>query len=72
MTLHQGAIEDIFLDNMRDMGVEVSRPVIPTSLEVTEALVDDFDAYPVRVSPLPTKFFKVWFRAPILSGCIGA
>ncbi|KAJ3871052.1 hypothetical protein F5051DRAFT_446710 [Lentinula edodes] len=33
-TLHQGAIEDIFLDNMRDMGVEVSRPVIPTSLEV--------------------------------------
>ncbi|KAJ3852796.1 FAD binding domain-containing protein [Lentinula lateritia] len=49
VTLHQGAIEDIFLDNMRDMGVEVSRPVIPTSLEVTEALVDDFDAYPVRV-----------------------
>ncbi|KAF8826089.1 hypothetical protein HHX47_DHR6000683 [Lentinula edodes] len=49
VTLHQGAIEDIFLDNMRDMGVEVSRPVIPTSLEVTEALADDFDAYPVRV-----------------------
>ncbi|KAJ4479624.1 FAD binding domain-containing protein [Lentinula edodes] len=49
VTLHQGAIEDIFLDNMRDMGVEVSRPVIPTSLQVTEALVDDFHAYPVRV-----------------------
>ncbi|KAJ3805032.1 FAD binding domain-containing protein [Lentinula aff. lateritia] len=50
VTLHQGAIEDIFLDNMRDMGVEVSRPIIPTSLEVTEALVDDFDAYPVRLN----------------------
>ncbi|KAJ3789784.1 FAD binding domain-containing protein [Lentinula aff. detonsa] len=49
VTLHQGAIEAIFLDNMRDMGVEVSRPVVPTSIEVNEALVEDSDAYPVRV-----------------------
>ncbi|KAE9394654.1 hypothetical protein BT96DRAFT_923415, partial [Gymnopus androsaceus JB14] len=48
-TLHQGAIEAIFLDNMLDMGLEVSRPVVPTSIEITEALVDDFEAYPVRV-----------------------
>ncbi|KAF8824194.1 hypothetical protein HHX47_DHR8000142 [Lentinula edodes] len=48
-TLHQGAIEDIFLDNMRDMGVEVSRPVIPTSLEVTEALVDDFEFFKTEI-----------------------
>ncbi|KAJ3745717.1 FAD binding domain-containing protein [Lentinula detonsa] len=49
VTLHQGAIEAIFLDNMRDMGVEVSRPVVPTSIEVDEDLVEDSDAYPVRV-----------------------
>ncbi|KAJ3714542.1 FAD-binding monooxygenase [Lentinula guzmanii] len=49
VTLHQGAIESIFIDNMRDMGVEVSRPVVPTSIEVDEALVEDDEAYPVRV-----------------------
>ncbi|KAJ3759350.1 FAD binding domain-containing protein [Lentinula raphanica] len=49
VTLHQGAIEAIFLDDMRDMGIEVSRPVIPTSIEVNAALVEDFGAYPCRV-----------------------
>lgn len=34
---------------MNDMGLEVSRPVVPTSIQIDEALVDDFDAYPVRV-----------------------
>ncbi|KAJ3991873.1 FAD binding domain-containing protein [Lentinula boryana] len=34
---------------MRDMGLEVSRPIVPTSIEVDEALVEDSDAYPVRV-----------------------
>ncbi|KAJ4470473.1 FAD binding domain-containing protein [Lentinula aciculospora] len=57
VTLHQGAIEAIFLDDMRDMGVEVSRPVVPASIEVTETLVDDFDAYPVRVA-LERKHFE--------------
>ncbi|KAJ7815028.1 FAD binding domain-containing protein [Mycena olivaceomarginata] len=33
VTLHQGAIENIFLDSMKAMGVEVSRPVVPTHLD---------------------------------------
>ncbi|KIK52338.1 hypothetical protein GYMLUDRAFT_49956 [Collybiopsis luxurians FD-317 M1] len=49
VTLHQGAIEAIFLDNMRDMGVEVSRPVVPISVELDEERVEDSNAYPVRV-----------------------
>ncbi|KAJ3718981.1 FAD binding domain-containing protein [Lentinula raphanica] len=50
VTLHQGAIEAIFLDDMRDMGIEVSRPFIPTSIEVNAALVEDFGAYPCRAN----------------------
>ncbi|KAJ6528709.1 hypothetical protein B0H10DRAFT_1936710 [Mycena sp. CBHHK59/15] len=37
LTLHQGAIEQIFLDSMTPMGVEVSRPVIPTQIELDPA-----------------------------------
>ncbi|KAH9479232.1 Phenol hydroxylase [Psilocybe cubensis] len=51
VTLHQGAIESIFLDSMREHGVEISRPVIPTSLTLSEdeTLLNDPQAYPVRV-----------------------
>ncbi|KAG6829067.1 hypothetical protein H0H92_005841 [Tricholoma furcatifolium] len=50
-TLHQGAIEDIFLDSMKGMGVEVSRPIVPTSIQISETEEDlsDPEAYPVRV-----------------------
>ncbi|KAH8091642.1 FAD binding domain-containing protein [Cristinia sonorae] len=52
VTLHQGAIESIFLDPMRGMGLEVDRPIVPTSLELSEdeALVKDPQAYPVKVT----------------------
>lgn len=52
MTLHQGAIEAIFLDTMRSMGLEVDRPAIPTSLEIStnEKELLDPQAYPVKVS----------------------
>jgi len=53
--LHQGAIEAIFLDSMREFGLDVSRPAIPVSLQVSEDALElkDPDAYPVRVrSPL--------------------
>lgn len=51
MTLHQGAIEAIFLDTMRSMGLEVDRPAIPTSLEIStnEKELLDPQAYPVKV-----------------------
>ncbi|KAG6816054.1 hypothetical protein H0H87_008970 [Tephrocybe sp. NHM501043] len=50
-TLHQGAIEDIFLDSMKSHGVEVSRPVIPMSIQISQIEKDsqDPDAHPVRV-----------------------
>ncbi|KAJ7176637.1 FAD binding domain-containing protein [Mycena filopes] len=49
VTLHQGAIESIFLDSMRSMGVEVSRPVVPTLLELDSAKVGDPREYAARV-----------------------
>ncbi|TFK29577.1 hypothetical protein FA15DRAFT_663717 [Coprinopsis marcescibilis] len=36
VTLHQGAIEDMFLDSMKSLGVEVERPIVPVSIQVSE------------------------------------
>ncbi|KAF8201123.1 FAD binding domain-containing protein [Mycena galopus ATCC 62051] len=49
VTLHQGAIENIFLDSMREMGVEVSRPMVPTHLDLDPTKLDDPNAYAARV-----------------------
>lgn len=51
LTLHQGAIEKVFLDSMRKEGLEVERPKIPTSLEIStdEAVLSDPQAYAVKV-----------------------
>ncbi len=35
-TLHQGEIESLFLDSMRNGGLEVERPVVPISLQISE------------------------------------
>ena len=58
MTLHQGAIEAIFLDSMREFGLDISRPTIPVSLELSEDALElqDPDAYPVRVRSSFTSF----------------
>ncbi|TFY73654.1 hypothetical protein EWM64_g10359 [Hericium alpestre] len=50
-TLHQGEIEDIFLKSLRKEGIEVERPIIPSSLEVStdEALLKDPQSYPVKI-----------------------
>ncbi|TCD71733.1 hypothetical protein EIP91_005499 [Steccherinum ochraceum] len=52
ITLHQGAIESIFLDPLREMGVEVNRPIIPTALVLSkdEGLLRDPQAHPVKVT----------------------
>jgi phenol 2-monooxygenase len=49
--LHQGAIQDIFLDSMTPLGVKVERSTIPTSIELSkdESELTDPTSYPVRV-----------------------
>ena len=51
VTLHQGAIESIFLDSMHTLGVSVNRPFTPVSIELSEDknILEDLDAYPVKV-----------------------
>ncbi|KAH9851893.1 FAD binding domain-containing protein [Lenzites betulinus] len=51
VTLHQGAIEAIFHDDMRPQGLDIDRPTIPTSIELSEdeAELKDPQAYPVKV-----------------------
>ncbi|KAF7369055.1 hypothetical protein MVEN_00232300 [Mycena venus] len=49
VTLHQGAIENIFLDSMKEMGVQVSRPMVPTQLDLDPAKLGDPNAYAARV-----------------------
>lgn len=41
----------MFLDPMREMGLEVDRPTVPIALELStdEALLKDPQAYPVKV-----------------------
>ncbi|WQF78480.1 Putative FAD-binding domain, phenol hydroxylase dimerization domain, Thioredoxin-like superfamily [Colletotrichum destructivum] len=54
--LHQGRIEQFFLDAIRDSyasdsdALHVERMVIPTSLEIDEAKAEDPDAHPVTVT----------------------
>lgn len=48
--LHQGRTERFFLDHMKEHSdIEVERGVLPVSLDVDEAQVDDEDAYPITV-----------------------
>ncbi|CAK5283211.1 unnamed protein product [Mycena citricolor] len=49
VTLHQGAIENIFLDSMRELGVQVGRPIVPTELLVDSDKAGDPSAHAVRV-----------------------
>jgi phenol 2-monooxygenase len=55
-TLHQGEIENIFLDSMRKEGLEVDRPVVPISLQLSQDQKEltDPHAYPVKVCTFPT------------------
>ncbi|EJD48151.1 hypothetical protein AURDEDRAFT_183516 [Auricularia subglabra TFB-10046 SS5] len=51
VTLHQGEIEKIFLDDMTKHNVKVERATLPTSLEVStdEKVLSDPQAYAVKV-----------------------
>ncbi|KDQ61462.1 hypothetical protein JAAARDRAFT_54828 [Jaapia argillacea MUCL 33604] len=52
ITLHQGAIEAIFIDAMHEMGLDVDRPTIPASIELSEdeSLLKDPQAHPLKVT----------------------
>lgn len=58
ITLHQGAIEAIFLDSMRSLGVTVDRPILPSSIELSadEAELKDPNAHPVKVRARALRF----------------
>jgi phenol 2-monooxygenase len=48
--LHQGRIERFFLDHIKKYSdISVSRGVLPETLSIDEALVEDPDAYPITV-----------------------
>ncbi|KAG9042534.1 hypothetical protein FS837_010741, partial [Tulasnella sp. UAMH 9824] len=52
VTLHQGAIERIFLDSLAQSGVKVDRPVQPVELELSDdpKQLADPQSYPVKVT----------------------
>ncbi|XP_006461738.1 hypothetical protein AGABI2DRAFT_185850 [Agaricus bisporus var. bisporus H97] len=51
VTLHQGAIENIFLDSMATSNLSVTRPCVPTSITISENEKElrDPQAHPVKV-----------------------
>lgn len=51
VTLHQGAIEQIFVDSLTSMGVTVERPMVPVSIQLSEdsAELADPNSHPVKV-----------------------
>lgn len=51
VVLHQGRIERFFLDHMRKYSdISVERGMLPSGLSIDEGLVDDPDAYPVKIT----------------------
>ncbi|KAG8883883.1 hypothetical protein FRB97_005721 [Tulasnella sp. 331] len=52
VTLHQGAIENIFKDSMKAYGCQVDRPLQPVELQISEDVKEllDPDAYPIKVT----------------------
>lgn len=51
VTLHQGAIEQIFFDSLAAMGISVDRPMTPVSIQLSDKQeeLDDPESHPVRV-----------------------
>ncbi|TGZ79527.1 hypothetical protein EX30DRAFT_359517 [Ascodesmis nigricans] len=52
VVLHQGNIEQYFIDYLKEHGdnIKVERGVLPESISIDESKVDDNDAYPVKVT----------------------
>ena len=56
VTLHQGEIESLFLDSMKMEGLQVERPIVPISLQMSDDPDELADprAYPVKVRKFPS------------------
>lgn len=51
VVLHQGRIERFFLDSIHSWSdIHVERGVLPTSLEIDKSIVEDTEAYPIKVT----------------------
>lgn len=67
--MHQGNIEAIFLNSLRDLNVEVNRPIVPTSIKIIEEKVNDPTAHAVQVIQLyfaPSQFLPFPFLQVVL------
>ena len=50
VVLHQGRIERVFLDSLKQYSsIEIERGVLPETLEFDHSTSEDYDAYPIRV-----------------------
>ena len=51
VTLHQGAIEQIFFDSLASMGVSVDRPMTPIFIQLSDNVdeLKDPTSHPVKV-----------------------
>lgn len=50
VVLHQGRIERVFLDSLKDYSeIEIERGVVPEQLEIDHSKADDDHAYPIKV-----------------------
>jgi hypothetical protein len=51
ITIGQSRIEALFMDSMKSRGVTVDRPIVPSSLEISEDPEELLDpsSYPVKV-----------------------
>lgn len=54
MALHQGGVEQIFLEAMEEKGVKVERSTVPTAIDLVEAVtkLQDPSAYTATVGVL--------------------
>jgi phenol 2-monooxygenase len=50
-TLHQGAVEDIFIQSLAEVGVQIDRPVKPIAIHISEdlKLLQDPNAHPIQL-----------------------
>jgi len=58
ITLGQAAIEQIYIDNLKEYGVSIERPIIPISIvqSTDSEELGRIDTHPVEV--------RIWYRAP--------
>ncbi|CDO68377.1 hypothetical protein BN946_scf184815.g24 [Trametes cinnabarina] len=72
VTLHQGAIEAIFLDSMEAHGVSVERPIVPTSIELSQSEEELKDVTLKHLNPAEHQGDSEIVKAKFVLGADGA